>query len=116
MSSRASGCRCRESRDLAFPALPLVPCALCPAPLAFSETETETETVDSARIAALLVPFLGDAALTAAQLAQLAAYLDLLLRWNTRMNLTAVRDPDNIVTRHFGESLFAARRLYPPGC
>ena len=29
------------------------------------------------------------------------------------MNLTAIRDPDEIVTRHFGESLFAARHLFP---
>jgi 16S rRNA (guanine527-N7)-methyltransferase len=41
-------------------------------------------------------------------------YIDLLLRWNTRINLTAIRDPDQIVTRHFGESLFAARALFPP--
>ncbi len=32
------------------------------------------------------------------------------------MNLTAIRDPEEIVTRHFGESLFAARHLFPaPG-
>ena len=66
-----------------------------------------------ARIAALLSPFLGGAALSDSQLAQLASYLDLLLRWNARINLTAVRDPEQIVTRHFGESLFAARHLYP---
>jgi 16S rRNA (guanine527-N7)-methyltransferase len=66
-----------------------------------------------ARIAALLSPFLGGAALSDSQLAQLATYLDLLLRWNARINLTAVRDPEQIVTRHFGESLFAARHLYP---
>jgi 16S rRNA (guanine527-N7)-methyltransferase len=65
------------------------------------------------RIAALLSPFLGGAALSDSQLAQLAGYLDLLLRWNARLNLTAVRDPEQIVTRHFGESLFAARHLYP---
>jgi len=29
------------------------------------------------------------------------------------MNLTSVRDPDEIVRRHFGESLFAARCLFP---
>ena len=29
------------------------------------------------------------------------------------MNLTAVRQPEDIVTRHFGESLFAARHLFP---
>ncbi len=40
-------------------------------------------------------------------LAQLATYLDLLLRWNARTNLTAVRDAKEIVQRHFGESLFA---------
>jgi 16S rRNA (guanine527-N7)-methyltransferase len=29
------------------------------------------------------------------------------------MNLTAVRQPEEIVTRHFGECLFAARHLFP---
>jgi 16S rRNA (guanine527-N7)-methyltransferase len=43
-------------------------------------------------------------------------YIDVLLHWNARVNLTAVRDPEEIVTRHFGESLFAARYLFPqPG-
>jgi len=67
--------------------------------------------VDHARIASLLELFAPG--LSAPQLAQLSAYLDLLLRWNARINLTAVRDAENIVTRHFGESLFAARRLFP---
>ena len=40
-------------------------------------------------------------------------YIDILLRWNARINLTAVRDTQQIVTRHFGESLFAARHLLP---
>jgi len=43
---------------------------------------------------------------------QLGAYLQLLLRWNAKTNLTAVRDPEQIVTRHFGESLFAAGVLF----
>jgi 16S rRNA (guanine527-N7)-methyltransferase len=43
---------------------------------------------------------------------QLSAYLDLLLRWNAKTNLTAIRDPEQIVTRHFGESLFAAGTLF----
>ena len=29
------------------------------------------------------------------------------------MNLTAIRTPEEIVTRHFGESLFTARHLFP---
>jgi len=40
-------------------------------------------------------------------------YIDILLRWNARINLTAVRQPEYVVTRHFGESLFAARHLFP---
>ena len=65
-----------------------------------------------ARIAELLAPFLGDDALNPAQLDQISIYIDLLLRWNARVNLTAIREPDEIVTRHFGESLFAARHLF----
>ena len=45
--------------------------------------------------------------------AQLEVFLDLLVRWNARTNLTAIRDPEAMVTRHFGESLFAARALSP---
>jgi 16S rRNA (guanine527-N7)-methyltransferase len=65
------------------------------------------------RVAHLLAPFVGGVTLGEAQLAQLATYLDLLVRWNARMNLTSVRAPEEIVTRHFGESLFTARHLYP---
>lgn len=35
----------------------------------------------------------------------------LLVRWNRRMNLTTVRDPQAIAIRHFGESLFLAREV-----
>jgi 16S rRNA (guanine527-N7)-methyltransferase len=67
--------------------------------------------MDSPRIAELLRPFTGDAELRAEMLDQFRLYLDLLLRWNARVNLTAVREPEQIVTRHFGESLFVARML-----
>ena len=67
--------------------------------------------MDSARIAALLGPFL-DRSLAPAQLDQISTYIDLLLRWNARTNLTAIRNPDQIVTRHFGESFFLARHLF----
>lgn len=81
------------------------------------------------RIAELLKPFLGaatnphhchskpakageePAVLSSAQLQCISTYIDMLLRWNARINLTAIRDPEQIVTRHFGESLFAARCL-----
>ncbi len=67
--------------------------------------------METAQIAELLAPFTGRADLSPWVLSQLDSHLDLLLRWNARMNLTAVRDPEHIVTRHFGESLFAARIL-----
>lgn len=38
-------------------------------------------------------------------------YLSLLLKWNARTNLTAVRGPNEIVRRHFAESIFAATRV-----
>lgn len=43
--------------------------------------------------------------------AQFAAYLDLLVRWNARMNLTAVRAPQEIVRQHFAECIFAAEQI-----
>ena len=69
--------------------------------------------MDPARIASLLVPFLAPDSLTGQQLAQVSTYLDLLLKWNARINLTSVRQPEEIVTRHFGESFFTARQLCP---
>ena len=42
---------------------------------------------------------------------QFEAYLALLLKWNARINLTAVRKPEDIVRRHFAESIFAARQV-----
>jgi len=68
------------------------------------------------RITELLEPFLAsanDQRLTTADLLSISTYVDLLLRWNARINLTAIRQPEEIVPRHFGESLFAARHLFP---
>jgi 16S rRNA (guanine527-N7)-methyltransferase len=83
-----------------------------------------------ARIAELLQPFLRSgsnpchselgrspgeepAVLSATQLQSISTYIDILQHWNTRINLTAIRNEEEIVTRHFGESLFAARHLFP---
>lgn len=61
----------------------------------------------------LLRPFLGEHGLAPAQLQALQAYVALLMRWNARTNLTAVRGEENIVLRHIGESLFTANHLLP---
>lgn len=60
-----------------------------------------------------------DAAIAAAGLAalppgagdRLLAYLELLLRWNSRLNLTAVRDPSEIIRRHLVECVQCAQAL-----
>ena len=58
-----------------------------------------------------LEPYLGGQPLDPQQLDQVSHYLELLLRWNARMNLTSVREPEQILSRHFGESFFLARLL-----
>jgi len=42
---------------------------------------------------------------------QLIDYFTLLIRWNARTNLTAVRGPDQILERHFLESIACAQLL-----
>src|ERR1700753_3420102 len=66
-------------------------------------------------IAELLTPYLSPypSNVPATLLPQLSTYLDLLLKWNARTNLTAICDPEEIVRLHFGESLFVARHLHP---
>jgi len=68
--------------------------------------------LNSARLATLLEPFLKEP-LPPSLLDQISIYIDLLHRWNARVNLTAIRQEEEIVTRHFGESLFMARHLFP---
>ena len=65
--------------------------------------------MDTTEIARLLTPF---TELSPEQLQQVSLYLSLLLKWNARINLTAVRQPDEMVTRHFGESFFAGKHLW----
>jgi 16S rRNA (guanine527-N7)-methyltransferase len=65
-------------------------------------------------IAKLLQPYVADAQMDVdwpRVHAQLALYLELILKWNARTNLTAIRAPEEIVQRHFGESLFVGAQL-----
>lgn len=64
-------------------------------------------------IASLLEPYVGAAVLPYDLYSQLTVYLELILKWNVRINLTAIRDPGRIVQRHFGESLFAGLQVDP---
>ena len=64
--------------------------------------------VETSAIARLLQPFIE---LDETRLRAISTYIDLLLKWNARINLTAIREPNEIVQRHFGESLFTAKYL-----
>jgi 16S rRNA (guanine527-N7)-methyltransferase len=68
---------------------------------------SETELAD------LLQPF--GLRLTNRQTTQVQTYLELLLRWNAKINLTAIRRPEECVTRLFAESLYLARWVHLEG-
>jgi len=53
----------------------------------------------------------GQPLLLAEEEARFATYLSLLLKWNARMNLTAIRAEGEILQRHFLESIYCARML-----
>jgi 16S rRNA (guanine527-N7)-methyltransferase len=67
--------------------------------------------METATLRELLAPFIPPVELDDALLRPIGVHLELLMRWNQHMNLTAVRTPEEMVARHFGESLFAAREL-----
>ena len=63
--------------------------------------------MDEATVRLLLEPYgLG---LSTGQVGQVIAYLELLLGWNKKINLTSIRDAETCVPRHFGESLYLGR-------
>ena len=64
---------------------------------------------DEDGVSSLLQPYVDGLELPSNLYAACTTFLALLLRWNARMNLTAVRDPEQLIQRQLGESLFAAR-------
>ncbi len=69
--------------------------------------------MDTNAIRELLAPWVPADEIDEPLLTSIRVHLDLLLRWNQHMNLTALRTAEEIVPRHFGESLFAAHALLP---
>jgi len=55
----------------------------------------------------LLEPF--EISISSDSVDKLIIYLDLLLQWNEKINLTAIRTAEECVTRHFGESFLLSR-------
>lgn len=72
---------------------------------------TEENAADAGKRLNELLAGLGQAPLAEELARRFADYAALLMRWNTRINLTAIRDLDGILRRHLLESIVFARAL-----
>ncbi len=72
-----------------------------------------TTTTPAAPSAAVIRRALGEFKLPAYddQVLQIQQYIEILLTWNEKINLTAIRDPLEILYRHFCESMYAAEAI-----
>jgi 16S rRNA (guanine527-N7)-methyltransferase len=66
------------------------------------------------KISEALIPF--PIHLSVDQLSKVRQYVRLLLKWNRVMSLTTITDPIEIVSRHFGESMFGATIIPVENC
>ena len=48
-----------------------------------------------------------------ARCSQIATYVELLLKWNSRISLTSIEDPEEIVRQHFAESILGTKIAGP---
>jgi 16S rRNA (guanine527-N7)-methyltransferase len=70
----------------------------------------EEKKMPGLRLNALLAEA-GLSQLDAGQADRFESYVSLFVRWNSRINLTSIRDEDGILSRHFVESIACARAL-----
>ncbi|HXQ98235.1 MAG TPA: 16S rRNA (guanine(527)-N(7))-methyltransferase RsmG [Candidatus Limnocylindrales bacterium] len=68
---------------------------------------SNVEVPTASSISAWLEPY--GVQLSDLQVLQIQNYLGILVFWNHKFNLTSVEDPQEIVSRHFGESFFCAK-------
>ena len=69
------------------------------------------DQIDASAILNRLLSDAGLQPLDAGTIAKFDDYLALILRWNSRTNLTAIRDAEGILNRHFVESIACAQRV-----
>jgi len=72
------------------------------------------KALNFARIPDVLAPFGIEP--SEAQSIQIGQYVELLLLWNKSLNLSSILDPEEILTRHFGESMFLCTLLSVENC
>jgi 16S rRNA (guanine527-N7)-methyltransferase len=78
--------------------------------MARSPMPTEDENPHVARLNKLLIEA-DSAALSAEETSHFETFFSLFVRWNSRINLSSVREPEAIISRHFLESIACARHL-----
>jgi 16S rRNA (guanine527-N7)-methyltransferase len=65
--------------------------------------------LDKNAVRELLLPF--NISISEESTENLLLYLELLLRWNQKINLTAIEAPEECVIRHFGESFLISKSV-----
>ena len=78
------------------------------------ETNTTNVVLLNESIQSWISPFYSE--LGGIQLDQIQKYISLLLLWNQKVSLTSIEDPQELVSRHFGESFFGAKFIENVGC
>jgi 16S rRNA (guanine527-N7)-methyltransferase len=74
----------------------------------------EIIAIDNSQISAALSAF--GIRPSSDQVRQIREYIRILLKWNKLLSLTSITDPIEIVSRHFGESMFASTVLPVENC
>src|ERR1700678_10234 len=71
------------------------------------KTDTTNVVISNKSIQDWIAPFHPE--LTSIQIEQVQKYISLLLLWNQKISLTSIENPQDLVSRHFGESFFGAK-------
>jgi 16S rRNA (guanine527-N7)-methyltransferase len=74
----------------------------------------ERNAMSNPEIIEALTPFFDSP--TEDQIDRIRTYTSLLLKWNRSVSLTSIKDPVEIVARHFGESMFVGKLLPVENC
>ena len=77
-------------------------------------SKPEIPPIGNSQISAALAAF--GIELSSDQLSRIRDYISILLRWNKLLSLTSITDQIEIVSRHFGESMFASSVLPLENC
>jgi 16S rRNA (guanine527-N7)-methyltransferase len=75
---------------------------------------TTNVVISNQSIQSWIAPFYTE--LSTHQVDQIQKYISLLLLWNQKVSLTSIENPQELVSRHFGESFFGAKFIENVGC